>query len=254
MSLTYRLLLLLAFGWSLAAEAEQRLQSYLPASGSIRCAGNQELTIEQRHIDLAGHAIEAHGNCRVQVLGAHVLADGIAILATGNATVIVDRSFIQGTEHAIKVTGNAVVNYQDSTVRGAIFAAAGGSAIDGGGNTVERLPNPVWSPLSKAAPHRCGDRERLVLLHRSIDTSVSALEVDTGCHLTLSDSYLAAGKGIYIAAGGKAVLRNSVVEADVQIEVGDGGFLHVAGSSISNGIRVVGEGTVVDGGGNAWER
>lgn len=228
--------------------------SYLPVTAAIRCAGNERIEVVERHVRDAVTAVEAHGNCRVRLTGVHLLAGATAVVATGNAEVVIENSFVQGAPQALKVTGNAEVRYRDSTLRGGIFAAAGGRAVDEGGNAVEVVPDPVSAPLAPEATLRCGERERVVLLHRRVDSASDGIEVAPGCALTLSDSYVRAGGwGLRIARGGRATVRNSVIEAEAGgIEVADGGVLHVAGSSIPGGLRVVGDATAIDGGGNAW--
>ncbi len=246
--------------WAGPGFAEKLPGSFLPTASMIQCAGNEQVDVADRHLRSPADAVQAHGNCKVRLSGVHVLAGGTAVLATGNAEIVIDGSFVQGGRQAVKVTGNAVVRYRDSTLRGAIFAAAGGRAEDGGGNSVEDLPRPPSAPLTPMVVLSCGDRdpierEQIALLHRGVDVPADAFEVGEGCELTLSDSYVRAGGwGLRIARGGKATVRNSVIEAGAGgIEVADGGYLHIAGSSIPGGVHRLGsEAVAIDGGGNAW--
>ena len=241
-----------------AGAAAASAEHLLPPSAKqpldpIVCEENRDLVIRERSIWTQGDGIVVSGNCDLEIVDSHVLAGGVAIRADGNAGVTIVGSFVQGRAGAVYADGNAEVEYRDSTLRGGVGAEGNADLSDGGGNRFERIPASAGRALSAGEAISCGDRDRITVVHRYVETGGDGVVLDGDCELLLSDSHvLAGGAAVRVRGAGSIRLRNSTLDGGgyaVLIE-GDG-IVRAAGTNLAGAIDH-GLGRFVDGGGNAY--
>lgn len=84
---------------------------------TLRCAGNDSLSVEDKVVSLAGTAVIAGGNCDLTLTRCFITAD-VAIEAGGNATVHVEGGRIEGRTRSIDAEGNADVKVRGAEIVG----------------------------------------------------------------------------------------------------------------------------------------
>ena len=232
---------------------EHRLPaSAKPSMGAFVCEENRDVEIRDRSIRSTGDGVVASGNCSLRIVDSHVMAAGVGIRADGNADVEIVGSFVQGRGAAVYADGNADLRYRDSTLRGGVGAEGNAELTDGGGNLFERIPGAPDSLLTPGQPLSCGDRDRLTVVHRYVESVGDGVVLEGDCELLLSDSHVRAGAAaVRVLGGGSIRIRNSTLEGDGHaVAIGAGGTVTVAGSNLAGAVDA-GAGLYLDRGGNS---
>ena len=240
-------------GGALGAAADHLLPaSGKPAAEPLVCAGNRDLEIRNRSIRAAGDGVVASGNCSVRIVDSHIVAAGVGVRADGNADVEIVGSFVQGRAAAVYADGNAEAAYRASTLRGGAVAEGNAELSDGGGNLFERIPGAAASGLTPGAAIACGDRDRLTVVHRYVESEEDGVVLTGDCELLLSDSHVsAAGAAVRVVGDGSVRIRNSTLEGRSHaVRIEGGGTAVVAGSNLAGAVDG-GLGRYVDAGGNS---
>jgi hypothetical protein len=82
---------------------------------TFECAGNDDITLEDRKVELTGTVVIANGNCHLRLKNCTITGD-TAIEAGGNAKITVEGGTITGKQLAVMAGGNAEVEVRGKLV------------------------------------------------------------------------------------------------------------------------------------------
>lgn len=85
---------------------------------TLRCGGNDEVTIEGVHAELpTSTAIVATGNCHLRVKDSQIRAF-VAIEASGNAEIVIEGGSVEGSTSLVDASGNGRIEFRKTRVKG----------------------------------------------------------------------------------------------------------------------------------------
>ena len=230
-----------------AAVAEFSSASTKAPADPIRCAGPEELVLENRSIVTDGHAVEIIGSCDIEIRSSHIVAGGTAILVRGSGDVRVVDSFVQGNESAALLMGSGDLIYRSSTFRGGLRKLGTGDLIDEGGNTIEVIPNAL-DERGRIDEFSCSGSQLVSWIGVRLDEDLP-IEIAGECELLISDSQLGAGGiALTVRDRGAVRVRNSTIDGEMILR--DAAASHIAGSYLG-ALVVQDEARWTDGGGNS---
>ncbi|HMR04806.1 MAG TPA: hypothetical protein PKA88_03500 [Polyangiaceae bacterium] len=258
MTRTFSLLAALCLGavtFSADAIATGNLKTHAP----VNCHGDQRLVLDG--VKIVGKvAVNAHGDCDVLIRNSHIEGSGTAVDAHGNANVRIENTLLRSSGVALDIHGNSDVHLKNTRVEGPMRRHGNGDLDDQGGNHYagkKPPPTPQEPPAAKPskphpkrAPHapiRCDRGQVQKLSGVRIATEGTAIDVQGGCTLVLSDSEIHAGQtGLRVRGGGTVtLLRSSITGKAAALDLAGGATVYVKSSEIQGKIKKSGGSVIV---------
>lgn len=255
MTRTFSLLAALCLGavtLSADAIATDKLKPHAP----VNCHGGQRLVLDG--VKIVGKvAVDAHGNCDVLIRNSHIEGNSTAVDAHGNANVRIENSVLRSSRVALDIHGNSDVHLKNTRVEGPMRRHGNGDFDDLGGNHYAGKKSPptpqeppTAKPHPKRSPHgpiRCDRGQVQQLSGVRIATEGTAIDVQGGCTLVLSDSEIHAGQtGLRVRGGGTVtLLRSSITGKAAALDLAGGATVYVKSSKIQGKINKSGGSVIV---------